>query len=541
MKRWLVVHPFMVAAYPVLFLFAHNLGLFQVRSVIATVFILLFLVFLLWIALAFVLKNVQKAGLVISLFLVLLFSYESLFEAVRDSVGRVDALVGLFIRLNIDAARLHWALLASLIIIFCLGTCLLIRRARGDLHNLTLVANIVGFALVLMTLLDIAGYEVRVGSDWRRGELVEPTGVSLVQPMAAQMLPDIYYVILDGYARADVLQEVYQHDNTEFIEYLSSKGFYVASESRSNYCKTFLSLTASLNVVYLDDLASQLGSQSRNVRAAVNMIWHSDVGRFLKDLGYTTVAFSTGWWGTEITQADVYLSPRWEPDFFQCELIGMTPLDFLAGQIGAQDLHGAHRERILYAFDGLPGASGLDGPVFVFAHIIAPHPPFVFGKQGEEIGSGSRFTITDGDSIISEGTLTREEYVARYRDQLVFVNSKVREAVDSILSQSSRPAIIVLQADHGPRSTPEWEGGENTSLWERFSILNAYYLPNGEGAQLYDSITPVNTFRVIFNHYFGTELELLEDESFFSTSDRPYAFVNVTEETASIRETDHLE
>lgn len=79
----------------------------------------------------------------------------------------------------------------------------------------------------------------------------------------------------------------------------------------------------------------------------------------------------------------------------------------------------------------------------------------------------------------------------------------------------------------------DWESAENTNLRERFSMLNAYYLPNGDGVQLYDSITPVNTFRVLFNYYFGTELELLEDESYFSTYDRPYAFVNVTEELRS--------
>ncbi|HEM61567.1 MAG TPA: hypothetical protein ENO24_04700, partial [Chloroflexi bacterium] len=345
---------------------------------------------------------------------------------------------------------------------------------------------------------------------------------------------DIYYIILDGYARADVLQEVYQYDNTEFIEYLSSKGFYVASESRSNYCQTFLSLASSLNMTHLDDLAARVGPESRARRPAVNMIWYSDVARLLKGLGYTTVAFSTGWWGTEITQADLYLSPGWQPDYFQSELIGMTPFPFLAGQFGAQDQHGVHRERILYTFEGLAGLSQLDAPLFAFAHIIAPHPPFVFGSDGEEIGSEYRLTIRDGEHIIGEGGLTRQEYVAGYRDQLVFVNSKVQETVEAILSEPSRPATIILQADHGPGSMLDWESAENSNLWERFSILNAYYLPDGGEAELYDSITPVNTFRVIFNTYFGADLELLADESYFSTYDRPYDLNNVTGQTDSV-------
>lgn len=207
MKGSVVVHPFLLAAFPVLFLFAHNLHLFHVSAIIVPLVVFFLLALLLWTALAFALKSMQKAGLVTSLFFVLLFSYENLFETVRDSVARVDWMVGLFIRLGIDQARLHGVLLAVCVVIFGLGAYLLIRTGR-DLHNLTLVANVMACALVVMTLLDIAVYDVTIGSDWRRTEAVEPTDVTPAQPTASETLPDIYYVILDGYARADVLQEL---------------------------------------------------------------------------------------------------------------------------------------------------------------------------------------------------------------------------------------------------------------------------------------------------------------------------------------------
>jgi hypothetical protein len=60
-------------------------------------------------------------------------------------------------------------------------------------------------------------------------------------------------------------------------------------------------------------------------------------------------------------------------------------------------------------------------------------------------------------------------------------------------------------------------------------ILNAYYLPDFDHEQLYDEITPVNTFRVVFNQYFGTEYGLLRDQGYFSTMRRPYKFINVTD------------
>ena len=78
------------------------------------------------------------------------------------------------------------------------------------------------------------------------------------------------------------------------------------------------------------------------------------------------------------------------------------------------------------------------------------------------------------------------------------------------------PPIIVIQADHGPL------GGEITSDGARMSIFNAYYLPDGGDQLLYPSISPVNTFRVIFNHYFGGEFALLEDVARISQYGSPF-------------------
>ena len=50
----------------------------------------------------------------------------------------------------------------------------------------------------------------------------------------------------------------------------------------------------------------------------------------------------------------------------------------------------------------------------------------------------------------------------------------------------------------------------------RMSILNAYYVNAETKTSLYATITPVNSFRIIFNHYFGYNLPLLEDTSYYS-------------------------
>jgi len=86
---------------------------------------------------------------------------------------------------------------------------------------------------------------------------------------------------------------------------------------------------------------------------------------------------------------------------------------------------------------------------------------------------------------------------------------------DEILARSEVPPIIVLQADHGPS--------------EEMGIFNAFYFPEDGRSYLYPSITPVNTFRLIFDFYFGTNLGLLEDRSYFSNYGHPYEFIRVTD------------
>jgi hypothetical protein len=540
MTKSLVAHPFLFAIFPVVFLFARNVHLFHPGVIMWPMIIATSLALVAWITLSVVLKNKRKAGLITSLFFLLFFSYESLFAATKHFIGRVDWIEYLMVRMGATQAGVRASLLLISAGIFALGAYSL-ARTRRSMHNHTNVANLVAGALVLISLIDVAAYQVRTRSAWqeiRGAQSIEPGPATSEEP---DTFPNIFYIILDGYARADVLEEVYEYDNSQFVDYLTRRGFYVASKSRSSYSQTFLSLASSLNMTYLDSLAAGTGTESRSRRPAVNMIWYNGVSRFLKHYGYVTVAFSSGWWGTEITNADSYLAPRWQPDFFQRELIEMTPVDFIARQLGAQDRHAAHRERVLYTFDRLPEVAELDGPLFVFAHVVAPHPPFVFGPHGEEIEPERGFTLFDGDKIIGEGGLTRDEYVRRYRNQLMFINGRVEKAVDGILSRSARPAIIIVQADHGPGSLLDWENCGNECLRERFSILNAYYLPEQGEADLYEGMTPVNTFRVIFNRYFGTDHELLEDESYFSTYSRPYAFTNVSDQLSSDFGTQNVE
>jgi hypothetical protein len=148
-----------------------------------------------------------------------------------------------------------------------------------------------------------------------------------------------------------------------------------------------------------------------------------------------------------------------------------------------------------------------NSPKFVFAHILDPHPPFVFNREG--------------------GKTIKEDPIEAYVDEVIFLNKKIRDVVADILSEADHEPIIILQGDHGfiPTDRPF---SKRINLQSRFSILNAYYLPNHRQGLLYESISPVNSFRVVLNSFFGTNYELLPDENYYSTIKQPYKLSEVT-------------
>jgi len=167
------------------------------------------------------------------------------------------------------------------------------------------------------------------------------------------------------------------------------------------------------------------------------------------------------------------------------------------------------------------------GNYFVFLHLLSPHPPFIFGASGERIDHNRPFTYGDGNNFMEIGS--REDYIEGYIEQLQYINKLALNAVDNILAESSTPPIIIIQGDHGPGAYLDWQSLEESNLTERHAILNAYYLPGKGTDELYPSITPVNSFRLIFNAYFEGEYEMLEDRLFFTEKNGGYDLVEITD------------
>jgi hypothetical protein len=506
MRRTLVIHPFAFALWPVLFVFANNQDQLVLAQVWPSVFLLLGLTSLAFLLFRLILRDVKKSGILLSLFLILFFSF-----------GQVLQLV----------AVAPMSLLIAWVLLFLGGSAFGVMTNRGW-DETTKILNVVALVLVFSSVFNILIHEYNEQGVSQERICLEPIEIGVEQSCQQVALPNIYYIILDGYGRADILDELYSYDNSEFLEFLESREFHVADRSRSNYAQTALSLASSLNLDYLDGLVQRLGEEGQDRDPLEVLIERSAVIKFLKQCGYTVVAFPTGYSPTTIDGADILMRGGWAPNGLEIGLLLTTPIPWLIVSTSEFSLETQHADRILGTLGRIPDTAEVRSPHFVFVHILAPHPPFLFDADGDRIEPERPHTYDDGSHFFEDGG-TRSEYMEGYIGQLQFVNKRLEVLIDDLLSRSSQPAIIVLQADHGSGLLLDWDDLENTYLNERFSILNAFLLPGDGAADLYDEITPVNTFRLILNHYFDTGLELLEDRSYFSTWEQPYEFIDVTD------------
>ncbi|MDM8520852.1 sulfatase-like hydrolase/transferase [Anaerolineales bacterium HSG6] len=410
-----------------------------------------------------------------------------------------------------------WSILFVILFYFIL-------TSHRNLLPLTRVLNVVTGILVLFQFFNI-------GAHWLQTEEVASTDIGIMQQKDdSTNRPDIYHIILDGYGRSDILADIYQHDNQPFIEALQERGFYVAKNSQSNYAQTVLSLASILNLDYIDNL--DLSSEEDQTIALRKRLKNNKVVDFLHQHGYLFVSFSTGYSLTEMDNADIFIIPQLGLSEFENMLVSTTPIPVLLTIISSNiSQYDFHRARFLEIFKQLGNPIKANQPIYLFAHILLPHPPFVFDAEGNPVNPKRPFSLDDGDHFRDKGG-NQAEYIEGYRNQLAFTNQQLLIVLDKILANTDQPPIIILQGDHGPGSQLDLDNINQTNLTERFYILNAYHLPDGGSSKLSDTITPVNSYRLIFNHYFSTNYEELPNKNYFSTWANPTKFIDVTEQVS---------
>lgn len=413
-----------------------------------------------------------------------------------------------------------------LLLILSAWAILAIVRRQFAVSQLYVASSMLASTLAIYFVAEYVLFINSVGWD-RNTSMAEPIEIT-VADATNQTKPDIYYIVLDAYGGSEMLSTLHGFDNSEFISALEERGFVVPRASRSNYTRTIHSVGSSLNMQYLDSV-EQVMHDSILWWPIEGTFWRNETRRFLESQGYETVVVASGWSFTTIKDADVYRQPypiflnEFEEFFFQSTNLSL--FGFVQSFGVSVPTYDTHRRIVSYGFEQLKEIPQLDSPKFTLVHIVSPHPPFVFDSEGNPINPDYPFTIADNRYLITPPS----KYEQGYLDQLTFVNRQVIQAVDAILKNSSMPPIIILQGDHGPGIFLDAQTGTPPCFYERYTILNAYHLPGVDPNFIPQDVTPVNTFRIIFNLYFSAGLETLPNHQYFSVPETVHQFEDVTD------------
>lgn len=485
-------HPFLFAVYPILALLAFNISEVDLSSAYRPLAVALVTVSLFVLTFRLINQDWRQAALALTVILILFYAYGHIYILLKG--------------VNIDGFYVfrHRTLLPIWVAggLFILWQ---IFRKPVNLTAATYTLNAVGLFLLILPSYQLISFFLQSRSSQAQAE----QSTQALDLKVGNAPPDIYYIILDGFGRTDVLKEEYGYDNSYFLNALRDVGFYTADCSQSNYAQTQMSLASSLNFNYIDALSDRFTPGHDDRTGLDALIHHSAVRESLEKAGYKTVAFATGFVATEMTDADYFLAPQQtlgKLNEFEHLLMETTLARLIQDgkTLGAQNSGSElYRERTLFALHNLDKLSYIKGPKFVFVHLIVPHPPYVFGPTGGPVEP----------AVV--GTTSTQKGASQYRDQAIYISSRMMEIVPKIISNSTMPPIIVIQGDHGPTvpSSPQ----------ARMRIFNVYYLPD-VNVPIHSTITPVNTFRIVFNAYFGQNLQLLEDISYYSSYEDPFLY-----------------
>ncbi|MBS1948696.1 MAG: sulfatase-like hydrolase/transferase [Bacteroidetes bacterium] len=318
--------------------------------------------------------------------------------------------------------------------------------------------------------------------------------------------PDIYFFVFDEYTNNSTLKKMWGYDNSSITDWLSSEGFDILSSTKANYSYTVFSVSSTFNMNYLDKKVGGDGTITENVLKANQSLSNNETFSILQKENYT-IHFIAPFSNT--------IHENGLGHFFDYLIDDQIPSQTLPASLSTTILTDLITTGYVYKKDSIKFEEEIDEkfeqikntieqvkqttdsnsnrkPNFVYGHILVPHVPHVYDSAGKR--------------------LSFHEYLATplfdtYTAQVKLANALIKELISHIKTNNKRNTIIIVEGDHGFRRFPE----SQKELW--LPNFYAVYFPDHNYSMLYDTMTPVNAFRIVFNKFFNQHYPLLKDSS----------------------------
>ena len=460
-----ILFPFLLAFFPSWILILKNYDEVIFQDILISLAIISISV-IVWIVITKIIKNENKAALITGVGVGFFFYF-----------GYVqDALDGIMI-FNIPINKTSILLIIS-ILIFIISTIYFV-KSRKSFESTIKIANVITITLILVVALQF------------------------VIPGAYAEKPNVYHIILDEYTDNEILMKKFNYDNEKFLEFLNKNGFYMPDKSFSTFGSTPDELNLILNMDY-----------------PISSGWVSDAYQDLKtnkvmstfsDQNYSVIETNSAMRWKDFSDVDTHLC--YDVDFINSEFLDQVLRKSIIRYFMEQHQTDTRRDIVRCTFNELSEiALQSNGPTYVFAHLYVPHPPFIFGPNGEN--------VTPDHSEISG--LQSWENPQGYLNQLIYATSEISVVITNIVENDPN-AIIILQGDTGTLTGTDISTTTIKDIYQSHSILYAVRIPDVNN---FENAIPVNTYRIIFNNYFDMNYEYLEHRIYMANENN--ALKNVT-------------
>jgi hypothetical protein len=451
LKDEITIFPILMGILFLLNELRHNIAFFSVKESLFLILIVLAFTFLVNFIGQRLVKDKIKAGLIVFVFIFINLFYQDIYQFVLSNKLLISII-------NFISSNNPVLIILPVLIIGWIIYAVFIFKSRSFNSRINLYLNVVFLLFIIVEIIRwIISPEPEV-------KLTESNPYTVNINLQTEQKPDIYYIILDSYTSYESLKKYWNYDNSGFEDSLKRKGFFISRKSKADYALTPYCLSSYLNSSHLL-LDSAINYNERNL---LQLIRENRLFKWLRFNNYACYNYS---------YFDISGNKRYYNACYYDHYLGRTiwysnAIQFYHLLIPSS--RGSQTNLNIFKDLAKLAKRSHDAPLFVYAHIMMPHGPYIFNETGMPFNPSE--TLTDDQ---------------KYLKQLIYTNSLTLETVNQILKFSIPNTTIIIQGDHGYRKLENTLIDEKSS--ESYTIF--YGIKTSTPIVLTDSMNPENTFK----------------------------------------------